>query len=67
MRSMEVVGDGAGAGAGLEGSEGAHFCSHGAPVVGACGATRLPPEEEGEAAEAAWREERKRRGRRRWR
>ena len=65
MRSMEVVGDGAGAGARWEGSDGAHFCSHGAPVLGAGGAARLPLEEEGEEAEAAaaaaeeeaWREE----------
>ena len=80
MRSMDVVGDGTGAGggAGREGSEGAHFCSHGAPVLVEGGDVRLPPVEEGEEAEAAaaadeeeetWREEgeeRRRSGRRRW-
>lgn len=72
MRSMEVVG--AGAGGGAEGSVGAHFCSHGAPRLGAGGA-RLPLEEEDEAdAEAAGedddeaeREEERRRSGRRWR
>jgi len=76
---MDVVGDGTGAGGGTgrEGSEGAHFCSHGAPVLVEGGEVRLPPVDEGEEAAAAdeeeeetWREageeERRRSGRRRW-